>query len=520
MLTFTSGMKLLAAKNYDEVYARAVQALQENERNPLAYFFIGLVLAEYGQHTKALEFLAKANELEPSNQTYQAYHARALASLGQFEAARTRADHMVKVGIEDAHLADMIGLVYSRSGCHDLAIPLFELATRKAPRRAEFHFNLAVTAQFTGDFEKARTAYKEATTLRPEFYQAWFALVSLEHQRPDNHHLDTLKPLFDSARGDVEGRLLLGHAIAKTLEDLGRFEESFDWLEKAKEGKRAQILYRQQADTRLFEAAKSLSVQAALPSSTQAQNLPVFIIGLPRTGTTLLDRILSSHSAVTSAGELELFAWLIKEASKTDSRAITDAETLRAAQSIDLAVVGQRYLEQIKMLGHGTQLVTDKTPHNFLYAGLIHQALPQARIITLRRGAMDSCLSNYRQLFATHKETFNYTYALEDVAVYYREFDALMAHWRAHLPADRYMEVRYEDIIRDQESQTRRLLAFCGLDWEAACLQFQDNATAVDTASSVQVRQRLHGDSIGRWKRYGNRLDRLKTVLGVLADEE
>ncbi|MDQ7078653.1 MAG: sulfotransferase [Robiginitomaculum sp.] len=356
--------------------------------------------------------------------------------------------------------------------------------------------------------------------LRPKFYQAWFALISLERQRPNNHYLDTLKPLFDSAKGDVEGRLLLGHAIAKTLEDLGRFEESFDWLEKAKAGKRAQIRYRQQNDARIFEAAKTLSVQTAAPSPVQTQNLPIFIIGLPRTGTTLVDRILASHSEVASAGELELFAWLIKEKTGTKTGSVIDAETFRSAASIDWIDVGNAYLENIRALGHGARLVTDKTPHNFLYAGLIHRALPQARIITLRRGAMDSCLSNYRQLFATHKEAFNYTYALEDVAAYYREFDALAAHWRTHLPADRFMEVHYEDIIRDQENQTRRLLAFCGLDWEAACLQFQDNAAPVDTASSVQVRQRLHGDSIGRWKRYGNRLDRLKTALGALAEEE
>jgi len=513
-------MKLLAAKNYDEVYARAAQALQVNERNPLGYFFIGIVISDHGQPTKALEFLAKACELEPENQTYQTYHARALATLGHFEEAKASADKIVKAGINEAILADMVGLVYSRSGYQKLAIPLFKLATKKSPRRAEFHFNLAVTAQFTGDFETAKAAYKEATALRPKFYQAWFALTSLERQRPDDHHLNALRSLFDEVAGDVEARLLLGHAIAKTLEDLDQFEEGFDWLEKAKAGKRAQIRYCQQDEAKTFEAAKSLSVQAAQPASVRTQNLPVFIIGLPRTGTTLLDRILSSHKDVASAGELALFAWLIKEATKTNSRAITDAKTLRAAPSIDLAAVGKAYLEKTRALAPGATLITNKTPHNFLYAGLIHQALPEARIITLRRGAMDSCLSNYRQLFATHKETFNYTYALDDMAAYYREFDALMAHWGAHLPADRFMEMRYEDIIHDQENQTRRLLAFCGLDWDAACLQFQDNATPVDTASSVQVRERLHAGSIGRWKHYGNRLDGLKAALGALADTE
>lgn len=513
-------MKLLATKNYDEVYARSVEALQINERNPLAYFFLGVVISDLGKHTKALEFFAKASELEPDNLNYQVYHARALATLGHFEEAKARADGIAIADINDALLADMTGLVYSRSGYQALAIPFFELATKKKPSRAEFHFNLAVTAQFIGDFETAKTAYGKATSLNSKFFQAWFALISLERQRPDYHHLGTLKSLFEAATGDAEARLLLGHAIAKTLEDLGQFEESFDWLERAKEGKRAKIRYNQQEQAKVFEAAKALAVTTSPPSSARTQNLPVFIIGLPRTGTTLLDRILSSHKEVASAGELELFAWLIKEKTRTGTRSITDAETFQAAQSIDMAAVGKAYLEKTRSLGHDTTFITDKTPHNFLYAGLIHRALPEARIIVLRRGAMDSCLSNYRQLFATHKDVFNYTYTLEDMAAYYREFDALMAHWRTHLPQERFMEVRYEDIIHDLEAQTRRLLAFCELEWDAACLQFQDNAAPVDTASSVQVRQRLHAGSIDRWKQYGNRLDGLKAALGMLADKE
>jgi tetratricopeptide (TPR) repeat protein len=519
MLTFTKGMKLLAAKHYDEVYARSVEALQANERTPLAFFFLGIITADHGQHSKALEFFAKASELEPENQTYQTYHARALANLGHFEEATKKADALTSAGIHDALLADMIGLVYSRGGHQEQAIPLFELATKKNPGRAEFYFNLAVTAQFIGDFEKAKTAYAKAVSLKPKFYQAWFALVSLARQNVKNNHLDTLKTLFEAARGDAEARLLLGHSIAKTLEDMGQYEDSFDWLEKAKEAKKAQILYNAQTDAKLFAAAKSTSAATPL-SPPPAQQAPIFIIGLPRTGTTLLDRIVSSHKDVTSAGELELFSWLIKEATKTSSRAITDAQTLRAGHGADLAQVRARYLEKLHALGHGTPFITDKTPHNFFYAGLIHQALPEARILALRRGAMDSCLSNYRQLFATHKDAFNYTFALDSMAAYYHEFDALMVHWRAHLPQDRFMEMNYEDIIHDQENQTRRLLEFCGLDWDEACLQFQDNAAPVDTASSVQVRARLHAESIGRWKKYGDRLESLKAALGDLTGME
>ena len=513
-------MKLLAAKNYDEVYARSVEALQTNEKNPLPYFFIGLVTSDHGKHTKALEFFAKASELEPGNMHYQIYHARALASLGHLEDAKTRADKIVAVGIDDALLADMIGLVYSRAGHQNLAIPCFELATQKSPTRAEFHFNLAVTAQFLGDFDKARTAYAKAVSLKPKFYQAWFALISLETQTQKHNKLGTLTRLFSGTAGDANAQLLLGHSIAKTLEDMGQYEESFDWLVKAKREKLKKIGYNREEEAKVFAAVKATATAPLTSAPTSGQHTPIFIIGLPRTGTTLLDRILSSHPAIASAGELDMFAWLIKEKTGTRTRAITDAETLQAAQHLNLEDIGKTYLENTRKLGHGSRYIIDKMPHNFLYAGLLHRTMPNARIIALRRGAMDSCLSNYRQLFSTHINTFDYACDLEDMAAYYREFVALMSHWRTHLPENRFMEVHYENLIHEQENQTRRLLAFCGVDWNEACLQFHKNAAPSQTASSVQVRQPLHAASIGRWKKYGNRLDGLKTALGDLANKE
>ena len=179
--------------------------------------------------------------------------------------------------------------------------------------------------------------------------------------------------------------------------------------------------------------------------------------------------------------------------------------------------MGKKYLEETAELRRASPRFTDKMPLNFFYAGLIHQALPNARIVALRRGAMDSCLSNYRQLLTVEHSYYNYTYDLASTANFYRLFDDLMAHWRANLPANRFLEIHYEDIVLDQENQTRALLEFCGLDWQEACLNFHQNDAPVSTASSVQVRQPLYSGSIGRWKRYGSQLDVLSEALGDLA---
>ena len=361
-----------------------------------------------------------------------------------------------------------------------------------------------------------------ALTLDPKFYLAWFSLVALEKQSDDNNNLDQLIPLFDASSKDAEAQLLLGHSIAKTLEDLERHQESLDWLTKGKQAKKDQSTRTKEEWPSIFAAAKATASPRAInQASTEKitpKAAPIFVVGLPRTGTTLVDRILSSHEKVRSGGELSIFSDLIKAAAGMPATSQLDAETFLAAGQLNLLEVGTHYLKQTETLAQGAAYLVNKTPFNFFFVSLILRALPNARIIALRRGAMDSCLSNYRQLFATHNNNYDYSFDLEDMAHFYRAFDDLMKHWRQSVPADRFMEIAYEDIVFDQEKQTRKLLSFCDLPWDEACLNFHENNAPVSTASAVQVRQPLYSGSIGRWKKYGRQLDTLKTALGDLAD--
>lgn len=514
-------MKLLRSRTYTTVYEQSLKALRLNEKDPLPFFLLGVLAADTGNPAKALEFFAKATEHGPKNVHYQTYHAHALIAVGDHNQAKIRADMAAKIGTNDALLADMIGVTYSRTGYHELAIPFFELATKKNPKWAKFHFNLGASAEFIGDFVKTKTAYTNTLSINPKFYLAWFSLVALEKQTPDNNNLEKLKTLFNDITGDADAHLLLGHSIAKTLEDLGQYEDSFDWLQKGKKAKRKQIQYSRHKTTRVFDAAKTAVKLNTLDNQQDtgrtSNAAPIFIVGLARTGTTLVDRILSSHTQVRSAGELTLFSRMIKMAAGVPVNTDLDSDTFLAASKIDVSRVGKNYIENTQNLVQDAVHLIDKMPLNFFYAGLIHRALPNARIIALRRGAMDSCLSNYRQLFAAHNNNYDYAYDLEDTAAFYQEFDGLMAHWRENIPSDRFMEVAYEDIVHDQENQTRKLVSFCGLDWEESCLRFYENAAPVATASSVQVRQPLYSGSIGRWEKYGHKLDGLKATLGELA---
>lgn len=517
-LTLTSGLQLLRQKAYKELHSKCIAAINCNVHDPLPYSLLGILTSDHGNYGKSLELHEKAVEYGPDVAEYHAYHAKLLSTMGRQNAAKQSADLALKCGTDDPELSDILGVVYSRAGYHETAIPLFEKATRLKPNIANFHFNLAASAQFIGDFETARKSYETTLNLDPTFYRAWSSLVALGKQTVDANDLEILTGLFETLENDADGQVQIGHAIAKTLEDLGRHVESLKWLRRGKKAKRDQLRYDRTIGERLFAAAKRTSTPVARPAEHASEASPIFVVGLPRTGTTLVDRILSSHSDVISAGELNVFAELVKQSTKTPSNLVMEAETLLKTENLDLSAIGQDYIAKTADRAQGAIHMLDKMPLNFFYAGLIHRALPEARIIALRRGAMDSCLSNYRQLFSTQYSYYNYTFDLQDTAWFYRQFDSLMAHWRVTLPPQSFMEVRYEDIVFDQENQTRRLLDFCSLPWQDACLNFHKNAAPVSTASSVQVRQPLYSGSIGRWKKYGDDLDDLRAALGDLAD--
>lgn len=509
------GLGQLSSKKYKEVHAQCMELIQHDIRNAVPYLLLAQLTNDHGNHGKALELNQKAAEFAPQSAYCQTYYAQTLLQAGQQTMAKQVADVAAGLPVDSAHQADTLGVIYSRTGFHEKAVPWFKTAVQLDPRPANFHYNLGASLQFLGKFEGAEKAYQATLKRDPASYRALASMVGLSKQTPENQHLESLRSLFDQLRSNADAALHLGHALAKTYEDLGRYQTSLEWLRKAKEQKR---LVSSGLDyPKIFDAAKNTAKITRLNSENAPAQAPIFVIGLPRTGTTLVDRIISSHRDVVAAGELNTFADLIKRASKTPSNLTMDAATFTASHDVDLRAVGQQYIESLNDLRRNAPRVTDKMPLNFFYAALIHNAMPNARIIALRRGAMDSCLSNYRQLLTVQHSYYNYTYDLTSTADFYKQFDQLMAHWRANLPANRFTEVRYEDIVYDQENQTRRLLNFCGLDWDEACMRFHENKAPVSTASSVQVRQPLYSGSIGRWQRYGDRLDELKIALGDLA---
>lgn len=503
---------LLARKAYQQAHGLCMEALRQDANDGRAWFLLGVLAADHDNVGKAEELFARAAALAPDVARHHAFLARTLIALNHRPEALAAAEAGVALQPKDALTLDTLGVVFTRAGDHARALPFFEAAVKVDPDNASFLYNLAASQQFAGAFDAAELAYGQALDIDPSLHRAWSSRVSLSRQTPARNFAPQLEALIARPSEDPDTALHLGHALAKTYEDLGDHETALDWLLRAKAAKREAVGYDRARDEALFDAAAATFTTGMKGDGAPSQE-PIFVVGLPRSGTTLIDRILSSHPEVMSAGELSNFSLLVKRAAGTPSALVMDVETLAASDRIDMAKLGAAYVESTRPLTGATPRFTDKMPLNVFYAGLIHRALPNARIVCLRRDPMDVCLSNFRQLFATGFSYYNYAYDLEDVARYYVGFDRLVAHWRAVLPADRFTEVAYEDMVTDQEATTRRLLDFCGLTWDPQTLDFHENTAPVATASSVQVRQPLYSSSVGRWKRYGAALEPMRRIL-------
>lgn len=386
------------------------------------------------------------------------------------------------------------------------------LCARQAPDDPQVLYNWAAALTAIGRLDHAERIYDRVIALAPQDADAWYNRATLRRQTPARNHVTALEAqLAVTGRGDVR-HVALEYALARELEDLGEHSRAFAALKRGADARRQRLSYRVAADTgamatiaESFDAAWSASRPPGLPDER-----PVFIVGLPRSGTTLVDRIVSSHSAVMSRGEsTDLAAAVTRCAAGTRGK----AELIRQAASIDPARLAAEYCRTLPATA--ARRIIDKTPLNFLYLGLIRAALPGATLIHVRRAALDVCYAMYKTLF---RMAYPFSYSLNDLADYYIAYDGLMEHWRSTLKGA-LLEIDYEELIASQEAVSRRLIAHCGLEWQPQVLEFERNSAPTLTASASQVRQPIYNSSVGLWRRYTAELMPLRSRLAAAGIE-
>jgi len=509
---FNAAAAALGKGDWGVAHQLAASLIRELPSHAGLHFVAGAAALESRQPSLAIDFLSRAVSLDPARADYLGQLARALASMHRSADSLAAADKALALSPADPMTLDTLGAVYSQLNEHAKATQVFRRLVESQPRQPGYRFNLATSLIFSGDVAGAECELEKCLELEPRFWKAYPALAQLRKQTTTDNHVDRLLAVVPLAH-EAEARTYLHLALAKELEDLGQYPRAFEHLAAGKAITRATKRYSFSRDQALFEAIERHYFAEPVPHPTGPQgNEPIFVFGMPRSGTTLVDRILSSHPDVHAAGELESFGYAVKRASGSTTPLMLDPDTIARSRRLDWSRLGSDYLASTKPFTGNKPRFTDKLPHNFFYAGHIANALPMAKMICVRRNAMDTCLGNFRQMFARMSSYYDYSLDILDTGRYYILFDRLMSRWEQRIPG-RILTIQYEMLVEEQEASTRELLDFCGLSWHQECLRFELNAAPVATASALQVREPMNRESVNRWKRYEAQLEPLRRLL-------
>lgn len=485
------------------------RVLARHPELPQAHFLVGLVALEGQDRRTAFQAFASVTKLAPEHAAAWAQLARLLLSDGQF----ARADEALAVAVrchsDDPIVLDLLGSLFSLTGEYQRASGLFERAVARAPKQTGFLLNLANNHIYHGRIDAGLALLERLLAIAPDSPQAHWVLANTR-RAANTEHIEQMQALLAKTHHQ-RARAFFYYAIGKSCEDLGDFSAAGAAFVAGASARRTTVVYDEAAEIALFQRLTTafngrwLSTQA--PGT--AQEGPIFVLGQPRTGTTLVERIISAHSSVESAGELQQFPLAVRRLSGHQAPQRYSAALIDAALTVKPAALGAAYLETAARARGTAPLFVDKLPQNYLLLPLILAALPQARIVHLVRDPADACVASFKQLFA---DAYLHSYEPGEMARHHLRYRQLMDHWRAEFP-ERFIELHYESLARDLEPNARQLLAALGLPWEPACLRFYEQPSAVSTASAVQVREPAHSRSIGQWRRYQDALAPLFDAL-------
>lgn len=474
------------------------------------HFLVGLVALEAKDRKTALRAFGSVVKLQPTHAAAWAQLAKLFIGDGQANRADAALAKAVENNPADPLVQDMVGTIFSMIGEYGLARDWFEKATSNRVDYVPYMQNLANNLVYHGKSTEAEAIFDRIISIQPDTPQAHWALAGTRKAR-DRDHLDQMQSLVDKKGQHPRAMAFYYYGIGKEQEDLQHWDEAFEAFSKGAKARRGTVEYDEAAEDEMFAYLKQHYTQAWLNDGMEGfeSSAPIFVLGQPRTGTTLVERIISSHSQVTSAGELQQFGLAIRRLSDFQDPKRFSKEFFEAALGLDSKKTGGLYIESSARMAGDTPRFVDKLPQNYLHLPLILKALPNAKIVHLTRNPMDSCFASFKQLFA---DAYLHSYDLEEMARHHCRYRELMDCWRERF-ADRFFDISYENTVKDLEPNVRELLGYLDLPWEDACLDFHKQDKAVSTASASQVREPAHTRSIDRWRKYEEQLKPMLTIL-------
>ena len=522
------GTCLRELKRPQEAEAAYRKALELAPNNPDTLDNLALAAKDLERFDEAADLLRRALVVESRSDKFYVHYATVLLDQKKIDGAAAAVDRAHALNPNNHDVLNVKGRVAFERGDLDAALACYRRALALKPDLADAYNNMGNALKELGQLPEAQKAYLEALRLDPNVTGVYANLTNSKKFAAGDVLLAAMEALTAKPDGlSKTERMQLDFALGKAYADCKNYSRSFQHLLAGNAAKRATIAYDEQSAFALFDQIEQTFTDELIKAKTgggDSSTMPIFVIGMPRSGTTLVEQIIASHPAVHGAGELQTLYDVVLTVRGRDGNTIPYPAFVPALDASELRQIGAAYVAAVRKLApssrsaaggqrlDGQERVTDKMPSNYYFAGLIHLALPNAKIIHTVRDPVDTCISCFSKLFTAEQ---NHTYDLGELGRYYGRYEQLMAHWRRVLPAGRMLEVRYEEVVADVEKQARRIISFCDLAWDDRCLSFHQTDRPVRTASATQVRQPIYNSAVGRWRVYEQYLGPLLDGLRV-----
>ena len=509
------GFRALSQGHLDEARGCCMAVLKQQPKNEQAHFLVGLIGLASNDREKAILAFGTVTDLNPAHVAAWAHLAKCQAQCGNINLADQALANAVKHENGDiAQVQEVIALSYSMLGEHQTANQWFKKAAVKAPNNPSINVNLASSQIHLAETEAAKFQLAKVLEVAPNNGQAHWLLSGLAKAR-NTDHLAQIENILASNSVPTQAEAFLCYGAGKECEDLEDWDQAFHYFQRGANARRKLVSFDNAQEEDTFNTLKDTYTKQWLATKSEYcdTDAPIFIVGQPRTGTTLVERIITSHSQVHSAGELLQFGITVRRQSDYSGSERFSASLFESAAGLNSKNLGEEYMASTRKFRGKTPYFVDKLPYNYQFLPLILAALPNAKIIHLVRDPMDVCFSVYKQLFA---DAYPHSYDMQEMARHFVRYYRLMDIWRQRFPG-RFLDVRYEAVAADVEIEGRRIIEYLQLPWEQACANFHQQDGAVTTASAVQVRQPAHTGSIGRWRRYEKQM---QPVWDILVEED
>jgi tetratricopeptide (TPR) repeat protein len=515
------GTCLRELKRPEEAETVYRKALELGPNNPDTLDNLALALKDLDRFEEAADLMRRALVIENRSDKLHLHYGTVLLDQKKVEEAAAAVEGALALNPNNYDAVNLMGRVAFERGDLQASLAYYRRALTLKPDLSDAYNNMGNVLKDLGQLQEAQDAYLQALQLDPNITGVYVNLADSKKFTAGDPHLEAMEAL--AQRPDMlskSDRMQLDFALGKAYADIKDYGRSFERLLAGNTAKRATIAYDEKATFALFDRIEHVFTRELIGAMTgfgDPSAMPIFVIGMPRSGTTLVEQIVASHRLVFGAGELQTFNDVILNVRGTDNNTISYPEFVPALDGPALRQIGAMYITKVRAIAAkngqaNVPYLTDKMPSNYYFTGLIHLALPNAKIIHTIRDPVDTCISCFSKLFSAEQ---NHTYDLGELGRYYRRYEELMAHWRGVLPAGRLLEVHYEDVVADLEGQARRIIDYCGLSWDERCLAFHKTERPVRTASATQVRQPIYKSAIGRWRVYEEHLGPLLSALYV-----